>query len=261
MSNPWRHLGEDLKSSFSGMPGLTTIPGVTQVKVRACSARELLDQTMSLPQEAFQWHMLSNDPLYERYSDEQRREIIALAAGVGQKYADEVLALGGDLDDVLGHYDIAYDEQSKPLSADRVVFAQYVEPNAVTVFTDTLDKYQRYSECQDNEHDMSRDAVREVLIAHELFHYLEHRDERSIVTKNYKTTTHRAGPLRLRSRVAAMSEIAAMSFAKGWLGLDYSPNVYDVLLVRLYEPDAATMILDNIREVYQDNNPQAIKAV
>lgn len=254
MTNPWKHFAEDLKSSFSTTSGIGNTSLVTKTKVRACSAQELLDETLALPQEAFQWHMLSNDPLFERYSRAQCTAIISQGEQIGRQYASEVLSLGMGVDEVLKHYAIDYDEQTKPIAADRVIFAQYVEPKSITVFTDTLRKYQQYREVHGAARDISGSTVRNVLIAHELFHYLEYRDEQTIATRNFRITTHRLGPITLKSKVSSMSEIAAMEFAKVWLGLDYSPNVFDVLLVRPYEPDAATVILDNISSVYHQQS-------
>lgn len=251
----WGNLAKDLKASFknggfvggAGVPSLPDEAGLTALK-----DRELVEATMALPELAFQVHMLRNDPLYDRYGADDRRMIVDRGVECGREYARRTLELGLNWRQTLSHYGIRYQERTRPVSADRVTFAQYVETGEMTVFTDTLDKYRHFAAVRDQPHDMDVDTLRRVLIGHELFHHLEHLDERSVVTRNTKVTTHRLGPLRLTSRASSMSEIAAMAFAKEWTGIDYSPNVYDVLLMQLYEPKAAKLVLDDIREGYED---------
>lgn len=248
----WSRFGQDLKASLQS-GGFSNAPALPdEADISPLPDHELVEITMALPELAFQVHMLRNDPLYERYSASDRRSIIEQGESCGIEYAHRVLDLGLDWRHTLSHYGIEYDEQTRPVAADRVTFAQYVEPNKMTVFTDTLGKYRRFSAVKGQPHDMDVDTLRRVLIGHELFHHLEHLDERTVVTRNTRIETHRLGPLRLTSRPSSMSEIAAMAFAREWAGIDYSPNVYDVLLMQLYEPKAAALVLDDIREGYRE---------
>ncbi|MFD0704631.1 hypothetical protein ACFQY8_02550 [Alloscardovia venturai] len=244
MSNPWQNLTSDLKASFSGKPRLSDIPqreGTQDIPVDV-----LMRRVFATGERAFQIHMMHNDPVFERYSHKDIDEIIRIGVEVGRQYAREISQLNLTWRQAMRYFDIDYREQTKPDTAERVFFAQYVEPNKLTVFTDVLDRYAKSAFVKDKTHDISVHKAHAVLVGHELFHFLEYRDRGSIVTRNFTVVTHKLGPLKLKATPASLSEIAAMAFTKEWLGLDYSPNVYDVLFMHVYEPKAAALVLEDI---------------
>lgn len=251
MSSQWRHLLGDVRAVLTGVPRLSDVPD--QANLAALPNRDLIERTFALPDRAFQLHMLRNDPVYGRLSDQQKNEAIAKGIEIGCRYGAKMHDYESDWRQALRRYDIEYKEQSKPDTAERVVFAEYREPREITVYADTLDRYGRFCHENHQPYNLTPEAARSVLVGHELFHFLEYRDGASVGTRDHRVVTHRLGPFTMSTRLSSISEIAAMAFAKEWLGLQYSPNVYDVLFMQLYEPKAATLILRNIESGYESD--------
>lgn len=248
MTDQWRHLFSDVKSSFIGNPKLSDLPD--EAGLSALPASELVRLTFELPERAFQIHLLRRDPLYERFTPQQREQIIREGEELGRQYGVEFHSLGLTWEESIDHFGIAYKERTKPETAERVVFAEYVEPYSITVYTDTLNRYKESKLVSNLPRNASTAVAKKVVIGHELFHFLEYRDRESIPTRNKKFVTHEMGLFSLKAIPSSMSEIAAMAFAKEWAQLDYSPNVFDVLFMQLYEPKAATMVLREIQTGY-----------
>lgn len=131
-----------------------------------------------------------------------------------------------------------------PVGGELVLFAQFVQPDEITIFTDCLDKassMEKESGCQM----LNRERLFEILLAHELFHTVEERHEQEIYTRTEKVELWRK-PFSNKSSIACLSEIAAMAFAAQLLGLTVSPYMLDVLLVRAYDRNMAAGLFEEI---------------
>jgi hypothetical protein len=94
--------------------------------------------------------------------------------------------------------------------------------------------------------------IESMLLAHEMFHYFE-EDNKEIYTKTKKIELWKLGPIHYKSQLAALSEIAAMSFARQLLHLDYNPYVFDAIM--LYPHDGKkTQELVNEILTFKNNN-------
>ena len=72
--------------------------------------------------------------------------------------------------------------------------------------------------------------LKDVLMAHELFHGIEYRKRKQIFTQTEKIELWRR-PFSNKSKILCLSEMAAMAFAKRMTGISCSPYVLDVLLM------------------------------
>ena len=86
---------------------------------------------------------------------------------------------------------------------------------------------------------LREERIREVLLSHEIFHYLEYQEGDTAFTRAFRHK--REGVVRCLpgAKVMCLSEIAAMAFVKTFQGLPFSPYVYDVFLVWGCNRDAA----------------------
>ena len=66
-------------------------------------------------------------------------------------------------------------------------------------------------------------------IAHELFHHLE-KTRIGVLCEQYPVETQHFGPIRLKSRIRALSEIGAHAFSKNLLEAKISPKILHYLL-------------------------------
>jgi len=68
-----------------------------------------------------------------------------------------------------------------------------------------------------------------VFVAHELFHHIEATRSDIPMARRYRPTLFRIGGWHWRTGIAALSEIAAGSFAQSLLDLPCHPHVLDLL--------------------------------
>ncbi|MDR0718886.1 MAG: hypothetical protein LBF78_04560 [Treponema sp.] len=125
-------------------------------------------------------------------------------------------------------------------------FAEFAEPDKIRIYESCLEKTPL------GEEQLSRDAkdllasTEEVLITHELFHYLEYQQRDTIFTRTY---VHHLRPILFfhpTARLLCISEIAAMAFIKEYLKLPCSPYVFDLLLIYGFNKDKAYRLYNNI---------------
>ncbi len=87
--------------------------------------------------------------------------------------------------------------------------------------------------------------VYDLLRAHEFFHGIEYNKRRYIYTQTEKVELWRR-PFSNKSKIIALSEIAGMEFARNIIGISYSPFLFDVVLMYLYNKEAACMLYEDI---------------
>ena len=132
-----------------------------------------------------------------------------------------------------------------PNGGGHVIFAQYQEPDAITIFMDSADKARALIEEESLSLLLGDRAAEDVLLAHELFHVVEYRKRDSIYTQTEKVELWRK-PFSNRSRLICLGEIAGMEFARRLTGLSYTPYVLDVLMMYGYDKGAATALYEEI---------------
>ena len=145
-----------------------------------------------------------------------------------------------------------------PTGGGVVLFAQYVQPDEITIFTDCVDKaaaLEKQCGCPL----LKKERLLEILLAHELFHAVEEQYAGEIFTRTEKIELWRK-PFSNRSVISCLSEIAAMAFARQLSGLSVSPYMLDVLLVYSYDKNTSYGLYDEIwkwnREVLSDKNQE-----
>ena len=136
-----------------------------------------------------------------------------------------------------------------------VIFAQFKPPRQLTLFTDCLKQAQTLLGQYHGLPIRSVQEIENLLLAHELFHYLE-QQEATLFTRAYRLPLWKLGPFHSSSRVGCLSEIAGMAFAAAFCGTAYVPYLLDVFLVYGYQPDAACNLYEGILRVTQAPNEE-----
>ena len=206
--------------------------------VMAAHLRSLTDQ---------QWgrYAFSREPLEGRFTAEQKDAYTAAAVACGEQWADTIAAHGQSRDPatLAATMGVRVQRQDIPAGGGQVLFAQYVEPDEITVFTDCLDRAAELGAALP-----PRAQLETILLAHELFHVVEAQNADTIYTRCETIELWRR-PFHNRSHIICLSEIAAMAFARRLLGLDYNPYALDVLLVYPYDANNACGLYDEICEL------------
>lgn len=75
--------------------------------------------------------------------------------------------------------------------------------------------------------ELSYEDVLSIHLAHEFYHYLEYREKQFTNELLEKVNSLQIGPYKRKSSIVSCSEIAAHSFCKELLGIDFLPNLFD----------------------------------
>jgi hypothetical protein len=114
-------------------------------------------------------------------------------------------------------------------------------PPSVIVFTKTLDAVEQMLETTGLRARIGTVSVREVVLAHELFHHLA-RTVGVPGAVRPEVEVLRLGPWRRHAVVRAAEEIAAAGFAGAWCGVDRAPELLDCLTLAAYGPFTAPLV-------------------
>ena len=87
--------------------------------------------------------------------------------------------------------------------------------------------------------------TREILLAHELYHFLEFRDGAGFTAQKH-VTLWRLGRFAYKSSVPSLQEIAAMAFAQKATGLACSPWLYNVFMLAPHNPQRALALFESM---------------
>lgn len=221
-------------------------------EVELPSIKEMLQNLTGIQDEIWGQYGFRREPLRGKFSMEQRVELIMKANACGRKYAQDIRKKYPDADvyHLAEQMGIEVDYPDRPNGGGHIIFAQFVEPNKVTVFKDSVDKAVKLIE-EENLSALFGDInIEEILLAHEIFHFIEEHDE-EIFTRTEQIRLWKVGPFKNDSNIVCLGEIAGMAFAKELLQLSYSPYILDSFLVYLYHPQAAYGLYQEIMEINQ----------
>ncbi len=201
----------------------------------------MLDTLMKMDAYTFGAYAFSRDIMRGRCDIGKRQEYTRQAILCGQEYAQQMRSMYGEKTclQISRELGLTVLFLEKPLGGGKVLFAQYKEPDEITVFTDCTEKARQAFESQELPDSFRKMDVQEILIAHELFHYLEFRDRETIFTRKELIVLPGIGARKRTAKLTAPSEIASMSFAQQITGLDFSPYILDVFFSYLYNQEAA----------------------
>lgn len=197
-----------------------------------------------------QWgrYAFSREPLEGKFTPEDKDHYTQAAVQCGKEWVRKMLALHGTRNPrkLSCRMGVRILTPATPTGGGQVLFAQFVQPDEITVFTDCLDKAASLGDILPE-----REKLMDILLAHELFHVVEEQNADAIYTRTETIELWRK-PFSNRSRIACLSEIAAMAFARELLGLEFNPYALDVLLVYPYDPNAAYGLYEEIYELTKD---------
>lgn len=195
-----------------------------------------------------QWgrYAFRREPLEGKFTTEQKQVYIHAATQCGCDYAHQLVEKYGSRDPwkLAKHMGITIKTPAIPAGGGQVLFAQFAEPDEITIFTDCLERAAGLKVLP------TREKLERILLAHELFHVVEHRNP-EIYTRTETVELWRK-PFSNRSHLICLSEIAAMAFAKTLLELPWSPYLLDVMLVYPYDAEAACALYEEICDIIKE---------
>lgn len=229
------------------MPGLQAESLQTEMTGKILPIRSMMEELLKLDEERFGFYAWSREPLERKFSEDQKRDYIQKATACGKAEADRLKAEygTGEPDVIAKKLGLKVETPEIPVGGGHVIFAQYVEPDEITVFMDAVNRAEALIEKQELQELFPNLSVYRLLLAHEIFHAVEYQNRDRIFTRTEKIELWRK-PFSNRSEIIALSEIAGMAFARELLGLSFSPYLFDVLLMYGYHEEASTAIYEEM---------------
>jgi len=178
----------------------------------------------------------TREMLRDKISAEEKEEMIKNSIACGKEWAQKML-VEYDLGDLSGKkratrlaekLGLTVSERSGRPTKYRMVFAQFIMDQTIEIIDEPIAKYTELVEKSEKLPDPK--LVREILIAHEIFHYLEEQYGKEMYPNQKTIYLWRLFKYEHRSTVSCASEIAAMAFAKELCSVDFIPQILDVLL-------------------------------
>lgn len=210
-------------------------------EVKIPHIRVMLKELVNVNDEEWGMYAFCREPLNGKFSIEEKLELIEKANFCGRECAKKIREENGNVDvyKIAKNLGIEVDYPQRPNGGGHIIFAQFVNPNKVTVFKDSVDKAVVLIE-KENLYDLFNNInIEEILLAHEIFHYIEEHNGDEMFTQTETIRLWKFGPFKNDSNIVCLGEIAGMAFAKELLQLSYSPYILDSFLVYLYHPKVA----------------------
>lgn len=184
-----------------------------------------------------------------------RQEVCGLggrADKCGRLYGRQVPLNGRTVEELCVENGMEIQGFSMPTSPDMEIFALFEPPATIYIRADLFADCDRYISDSGLSEVLGAFCCKDVVLAHEFFHFLEDRDCRTIFTRTYREP---AGLLRRKTALPPLSEIAAMSFAREMLHLPWSPFILDIVMMSMYDMDSALTILRRLEQSAAEQKP------
>lgn len=208
--------------------------------------RSQIESLMELDQRHFALYEISKDPIKNKIPQGTKEEIIDKSIACGKKEAQKLIETYKDHSDSeiankLG-IEVKYKDQDNPF--DTLYFGLYDSPNTITLFSkniniaDTLLRKLEYK--------LINVSLTDMVLSHELFHFIEFHNKRLYTnTKGIKLWS--LGKFYTRtSKLNCTSEIAAMSFSKTLLLLNFDPNILDYIFLTSFNFEKGQQLFHRI---------------
>ena len=212
--------------------------------------RKMLMDLIDVSDEVWGKYAFRREPLNGKFTDEERGILIKKSNDCGREEANKIkekycVAKVHECAEKLG---LKVDYPDRPVGGGHILFAQFVEPNNISIFKDSLDKAEKLIEEEKLQDIFNGISIEDILLAHEVFHFLEEGNY-DIFTKTEKIRLWKLGPLKNDSNIVALGEMAGMAFAKEFLKLKFSPYILDIFLVYIYNKEASYMLYEEVMNI------------
>ena len=209
----------------------------------------VIDRLFRISDQQWWQNIFARDPMNGRLNSEQRAAFIEQSVEAGEKAARALQAEYGlvapeALAEKLG---VHIQKQPQIGADDYIFFASFTPPDEITLYEENMAMLKDFAEEAGIADALAGLNVPSLLIAHELYHVYEDKTL-DCFTKDVRFVSHALGPIRLKSRLVAPSEIAAMSFARVLTGAQRNPCILDVLLLMPHKLEKAVGILEGVEK-------------
>ncbi len=188
-----------------------------------------------------------DEPLRGKLTSAMKQSLYEGARAEGEARAALLQENGGalSLDEAAAHWGVQVRDSRGSAAAGLGLFAVFHEPATIEIdvqnAADTDEALQKAGVYKA----LGAVPTREILLAHELYHFLEFRDGAGFTAQKH-VTLWRLGRFAYKSSVPRLQEIAAMAFAQKAIGLACSPWLYNVFMLAPHNPQRALALFESM---------------
>lgn len=214
---------------------------------------EMIQNLLQVDDEQWGLYVFSRDILKERIPASKKSEMIKKAISCGEEYAKRMICEYGssDVNIIAEKLKLKTVLEDSAITGKRILFALYTPPDEIKIMTEPVNKAVQLileDESVLIEY-FEKNSIMNIILGHEVFHYIEDQFEQEIYTKTEKILLWNFLGLKNYSTVRALGEIGAMAFTKELNKLKYSPFILDILLYYSYDSSSAGKIYRDILEI------------
>jgi len=217
---------------------------------------EIVNKLINIKDEVFCRYAIENDLLYRKIKEEDYDELILKSIECGESYALKIIEETGtnNVKKMVNELGLMLNELENSPEATRILFASFTTPNKITLMKNPLEKIDSLmkNESEEIKKKFNSEKISDILLAHEMFHFIENKYKASIYTQNKKILLWKFLKFENNSNLRVLSEIAAMSFAKTILEIDYSPFILDILLLYPYDQISSMSLMERVLEIAEN---------
>ena len=188
-----------------------------------------------------------DEPLRGKLTSAMKQSLDEGARAEGEARAALLQENGGtlSLDEAAAYWGVQVRDSRGSAAAGLGLFAVFHEPATIEIdvqnAADTDEALQKAGVYEA----LGAVPTREILLAHELYHFLEFRDGAGFTAQKH-VTLWRLGRFAYKSSVPSLQEIAAMAFAQKATGLACSPWLYNVFMLAPHNPQRALALFESM---------------
>ena len=216
--------------------------------------KEMLEKLSEVTDEQWGRYAFRKELLRRKFTEEQRQAYTIRANECGVEYAQKMIREFNTRDpkklaEKLGATVSFPSRPERSIKGNQVLFAQFAEPDKISVFTDCTERANDAAEEFGLSRYFAEKSIRNILVAHEVFHMVEFKYQDSIFTRTEKINLLPFKIISNWSTIRCLGEMAGMRFAKEVLELPFSPYLLDVFLLHLYHRQKASDLYRAIMKI------------
>lgn len=199
--------------------------------------QEIVEELINLNHLEWGDYFLSGDPLYKKISDKDKQDIIKKSQQCAKKqllkWTNNHKSL--TLKEAIHSNELTIFYNESPIIMEFMYFGLFDgHSSTIEVSLEAIAKVEKVITENQLWETLERVDLQQLILAHEFYHYLELTE--NLYTRQSTVELPMFRVLSKKRHVRAASEIAAVHFSQLWLGLNYCPAIFDLLLI--YDNDS-----------------------
>ena len=210
---------------------------------------EIVEKLIKVDDISWGVYAFSRDPLNNKISYSEKKNLIKKAIKCGKMKAKEIYEQyeTNNIKDIAKYLGLKVEYMDTEIMNDRILFALFTPPQNISIMKEPIKKALLSKEVMDI---LTEIDIENLILGHEIFHFIEEEDN-EIFTRKQKITLWKLFNYKHTSTIRALSEIAAMYFAKEFNTIAYSPFLLDVILYYGYNKQSSEQLYLEIVEIWQ----------